>query len=81
MSQLNLQNIIEIFKEYSTLKRASLDILLVGGLALHHYGMKDRATMDVDAEVRGDIEGLIDYLKSKHIPADMGEDFPDGLWC
>ncbi len=36
--------------------------------------MQDRATIDIDAEVRGDIEGLFSFLKSKNIPADIGED-------
>lgn len=75
MSQLNLNNIIELLKDYTNKKNSFLDVLLVGGLALHHYGMKDRATVDLDAEIRGDVEDLFGFLKSKHIPADLGEDF------
>lgn len=75
MSQLNLKNVIEILKNYVNKENLSLEVLLVGGLALHHYGMKNRATIDIDAEVKGDIEGLFNFLKSKQIPADLGEDF------
>lgn len=74
MHQLSLENIIGILKEFVREKDAALHIILVGGLALQHYGMKDRATIDIDAEVKGEIEELFNFLKLKGIPSDLGED-------
>lgn len=74
MHQLSLENIIGILKEFVREKGAALYIILVGGLALQHYGMKDRSTIDIDAEVKGGIEDLFNFLKLKGIPSDLGED-------
>lgn len=74
MPQLSLENIIGILKEFVREKGAALYIILVGGLALQHYGMKDRSTIDIDAEVKGEIEELFNFLKLKGIPSDLGED-------
>lgn len=73
MPQLSLENIIEILKEFTRETNTSLCVILVGGLALQYYGMKDRATIDIDAEVKGEIEGLFNFLKLKGIPSDIGE--------
>lgn len=51
-----------------------MDLLLVGGLAVQAYGEVQRATQDVDAEVVGDLEGLVRFFRSHEIPADLGED-------
>ncbi len=59
MSHLNLKKIIKILKDFAHEKKTFLEVLLVGGLALHHYGMRDRATVDVDAEVKGDITSIV----------------------
>jgi len=75
LSFLELDNIIELLRKFAHEKESNLDVLLVGGLALHYYGMKDRSTVDLDAEVRGDIEGLFAYLKSHKVPSDLGENF------
>lgn len=75
MSRLELDHIIELLRNFARENKSALDVLLVGGLALHHYGMKERSTVDLDAEVRGDIEGLFAYLKSHRIPSDLGENF------
>ncbi len=73
MSHLKLNDIIELLKEFTSQRNDTLQVILIGGLALHYYGMTDRATFDVDAEVKGDVEGLIAFLKQRGIPADMGE--------
>lgn len=73
MSQVNLEKIIDLLKEFASSRRTSLHIILVGGLAVQYYGMEDRATVDFDAEITGDIEEVFDLLKSNHIPADIGE--------
>lgn len=74
MSRLTLEKVIETLREFTAAENKNLDIILIGGLALHHYGLKDRATIDIDAEVKGDIEALFEFLKHKNIPSDMGED-------
>ncbi len=73
MSQLNIEVIIDLLKEYTIKEKKPLEITLIGGLALHYYGMKDRSTIDVDGEVKGDVKGLIDFFTSKKIPSDLGE--------
>lgn len=73
MSQVNLEKIIDFLKEFAWSRKNSLQIILVGGLAVQYYGMGERATIDIDAEVTGDVKGVFEFLKSKHIPADIGE--------
>lgn len=74
MSQVDLDRVIELLKEFAHLKKGRLQLILVGALALQHYGMRERATFDLDAEVSGDLEGLFQFLKDRQIPADLGED-------
>lgn len=74
MFPLTLERVIETLKEFTKANNADIELILIGGLALHYYGLKDRATIDIDAEVKGDIEGLFEFLKQKNIPSDMGED-------
>lgn len=73
MFQLDLEKIIKLLKEFTEESKNALEIILVGGLALHYYGSKERTTVDIDAEVKGDVEGLVSFLKSKSIPSDIGE--------
>ena len=73
MLQVSLEKIIGLLKEFAWQRKSNLQITLLGALALHYYGMKDRATADIDAEVKGDVEGLFNFLKSHNIPADLGE--------
>lgn len=74
MSQLNLEKIISLLKEFTHDQKSELEIILIGGLALAYYGMEDRATIDIDAEIKGDVDSLFNFLKSKNIPSDIGED-------
>lgn len=74
MSHVEIKKIVELLKEFAATRKGKLRVTLLGGLALQYYGMQDRATIDVDAEIRGDMEGLFNFLKSKNIPADFGED-------
>ncbi len=71
---IDLGGIIALLKEFAHQKRSRLQVILTCGLAAQYYGMKDRATVDIHAEVKGDVEGLIGFLKAKGIPADIGED-------
>lgn len=74
MFPLTLEKIIETLKEFTKANNADIELILIGGLALQHYGLKDRTTIDIDAEVKGNIEALFNFLKHKEIPSDMGED-------
>lgn len=74
MLQVDLDRVIALLKEFAHQKKGRLRLILIGALALQHYGMRERATFDLDAEVSGDLEGLFQFLKDHHIPADLGED-------
>ena len=73
MSQVDLDQTIALLKAFVKETKCPLEVTLLGGLAVQYYGLKDRATIDIDAEVKGDVEGLQDYLRANHIPADLGE--------
>ena len=73
MSQVDLDQSIALLNAFVKETKRPLEVILIGGLAVQYYGLKDRATVDIDAEVKGDVEGLQDYLRENHIPADLGE--------
>jgi len=73
LSQIDADHIITLLKTFTQEKKIPLEIILIGGLALHFYGKKERVTIDVDAEVRGDLEGLFHFLKGHRIPSDLSE--------
>ena len=73
MSVLSLRKVIELLEEYTQKNKSRLEIILIGGLALHFYGLHGRSTIDLDAEVRGEVEPLMKFLKKNKIPADIGE--------
>jgi hypothetical protein len=50
-SALTADQVIELLAHYTRDTGASLDILLVGALALQAYGYQNRLTRDLDAEV------------------------------
>ena len=70
---LNLNQIIQELTQYVRQTGSSVDLILVGGLALQAYGLTDRVTMDVDGELVGQLDELVEFLKSRHVPADLGE--------
>jgi len=74
LSQVDLERVFRILKEFTKGGRHPLKIILLGELALQYYGMEKRITVDLDAEVQGDLEDLFRYLKQNHIPADLSED-------
>lgn len=74
MSQVDLERVLSLLKEFAHQNKGRLRVILVSALALQHYGMFDRATIDLDAEISGDLEGLFRFLRSQQIPADLGED-------
>lgn len=73
MSRLTTERLSRLLEEYVRQTGVSVDLLLVGGLALQAYGYADRATQDVDGEVTGDLEPLVEFLRQHNIPADLGE--------
>lgn len=67
-------NVVEIFKDIAKSTGKSIEIILVGAQALPYYGVKARATMDIDAEiVRGDLEEVYFELKKRRFESDLSE--------
>lgn len=75
MSALTAENVIELLTNYTRQTGASIEVLLVGALALQAYGYHDRLTRDMDAEVVGSIEALTEFLSRHDIPADLTANF------
>jgi hypothetical protein len=65
--------LIALLTEYVRKTGATVDLLLVGGLALQAYGEVDRATQDVDGELVGELAPLVQFLAERQVPADLGE--------
>jgi len=62
-----------LLDEYIRQTHRSLDLILIGGLALQAYGVHERVTVDVDGELAGDLEPLLEFLRARQVPADLGE--------
>jgi hypothetical protein len=75
LSAVTADHIIALLTDFTNQPGISLDVLLVGALALQAYGNKDRLTRDVDAEVVGSIDALSEFLNRHHIPADLTNNF------
>lgn len=75
MPTLTAEQLIALLTQYVADTGEPLDLLLVGALALHAYGIPDRATRDVDAEVAGPLGGLLDFLTAAQVPADLTQNF------
>jgi hypothetical protein len=73
LSPITHNHLITFLKEYVQESGRSVDLLLVGGLALQAYGYADRSTQDVEAEVAGDLDSLARFLRQHQVPADLGE--------
>lgn len=72
---LTVEHLIELLTRYVADTDTPIDLLLVGALALHAYGVPIRVTLDVDAELQGPLMPLRDYLMSRNIPADLTQNF------
>jgi hypothetical protein len=72
---LTAKHLLELLTNFVEETGTSVDLLLVGALTLHAYGVSDRATRDVDAEMGGPIAPLLDYLTTHQIPADLTQNF------
>ena len=75
MSALTAEQVIGLLTRYTRETGASVDLLLVGALALQAYGYQDRLTRDLDAEVVGSIDRLTEFLSRHSIPADLTTNF------
>jgi hypothetical protein len=75
LSALTAEQVIELLTSYTRETGASVEILLVGALALQAYGYQERVTRDLDAEVVGSIEPLTEFLRQHSIPADLTSNF------
>lgn len=73
MSPINLDTLKALLREYVTHRQHFIDLILVGGLALQAYGVHERVTVDVDGEMAGDLEPLLEFLRAHQVPADLGE--------
>ncbi len=75
MSTLTANHVIALLTEYTRQTGVTVDVLLVGALALQAYGYQNRLTRDVDAEVVGSVETLAGFFHERQIPADLTENF------
>jgi len=73
LSPLTVNQIIQELAQYVQDTGSSVDLILVGGLALQAYGLTDRVTVDVDGELVGDLNTLVTFLQKRQVPADLGE--------
>ncbi len=73
MSPIKLDAVKGLLNEYVRQTHRSLDLILIGGLALQAYGVHERVTVDVDGELAGDLEPLLEFLRGRQVPADLGE--------
>ena len=78
MPTITSDRLIQLLEQFVRESNQPLDMLLVGALALQAYGYHDRYTQDVDAEISGQIEPLMTFLGTQHIPADLTQDI--GGW-
>lgn len=73
LSPLTINQLIQNLSEFVRQTGSSVDLILVGGLALQAYGISDRVTLDVDGELIGELESLVKFFQMRQIPADLGE--------
>jgi hypothetical protein len=73
LSPINLDAVKTLLREYVTQRQQAVELILIGGLALQAYGVHDRVTVDVDGELAGELEPLLEFLRSRQVPADLGE--------
>ncbi len=73
MSPIKLDEIKVLLERYVRETRQTIDLILIGGLALQAYGLHERVTVDLDGELVGELEPLLEFLLANHVPADLGE--------
>lgn len=75
MSMLTAEQLLERLSQFVHETGSPVDLLIVGALALHAYGVSNRATRDVDAELNGPLTPLQEFLVLHQIPADLTQNF------
>jgi len=70
---ITTERLTSLLADYVRETGKPVNLLLVGGLALQAYGYKDRTTQDVDGELAGDLDPLVEFLQKRRVPADLGE--------
>lgn len=75
MSTLTAEQLVALLARYVAETGAAIDLLLVDALALHAYGVSDRATRDIDGELQGPVGPLLEFLTAQNIPADLTQNF------
>ncbi|MDH5667296.1 MAG: DUF6036 family nucleotidyltransferase [Nitrospira sp.] len=70
---LTLDHLRATLRRYADSTGHSVDLLLIGGLAMLAYGHPSRATIDVDGELRGHVRSLAEFLSRYHIPSNLGQ--------
>lgn len=78
MPTITSDRFIQLLEQFVQESNQPLDMLLIGALALQAYGYHDRYTQDVDAEISGPLDPLVQFLNSQSIPADLTQDI--GGW-
>ena len=73
MSALTLDHLIRLLQEYVRHTQSQLALLLIGRLALYAYGHENPQTEDLDAEIVGDFDRLVAFLKQRHILTNLSE--------
>ena len=73
LQPLTLNQIVRDLADYHRQTGNTVDLLLIGGLALQAYGYSERVTVDVDGELVGELDPLMKFLQQRQIPADLGE--------
>lgn len=70
---LTLDHLLTVLRQYTDQTEHSVDLLLIGGLAMLAYGHPSRTTIDVDGELRDGVRSLAEFLSQHHIPSNLGQ--------
>lgn len=68
MLPIKIDTLKTLLREYVTQHQHTVELILIGGLALQAYGVSDRATVDVDGEIDGELDPL---LRRREWPGDI----------
>ncbi len=78
LSTLTLDRLRTLLREYVDGTGHSVDLVLIGGMAMLAYGHPSRATIDVDGELRTGVRSLKAFLSRHNIPANLGQSLVGG---
>ena len=70
---LTLDRLRIVLRQYAEQTGHTVDLLLIGGLAMLAYGHPSRATIDVDGELPDSVRSLAEFLRQHHIPSNLGQ--------